>query len=243
MLFRSAQSINNGASSTPLAIQIGTTNTTQATTVGSATLSGSNFDNDSSDNSDDLAVILQDANLSTSTKTVTDLNGGLLEPGDTLRYTITLKNSSNFNATNLSLTDNMPALISSYTLVTIPAGSINNSEIAPAGSNSSGLVQIDNISISAASSVTVVIEAILSSGAQNGNSVTNTAVAGNNGQSYTFSSPTLTVNNVIDGSGNKPLYLHSDSSLTRIASTEENFVTINDDQSNTWAIKIGRAHV
>jgi uncharacterized repeat protein (TIGR01451 family) len=231
-----AQSINNGASSTPLAIQIGTTNTTQATTVGSATLSGSNFDNDSSDNSDDLAVILQDANLSTSTKTVTDLNGGLLEPGDTLRYTITLKNSSNFNATNLSLTDNMPALISSYTLVTIPTGSINNSEIAPAGSNSSGLVQIDNISISAASSVTVVIEAILSSGAQNGNSVTNTAVAGNNGQSYTFSSPTLTVNNVIDGSGNKPLYLHSDSSLTRIASTEENFVTINDDQSNTWAI-------
>ncbi len=231
-----AQSINNGASSTPLSVQIGTASTTQATTVGSATLSGSNFDNDSSDNSDDLAVILQDANLSTSTKSVVDVNGGLVEPGDTLRYTITLKNSSNFNATNLSLTDNMPALISSYTLVTIPAGSINNSAIAPAGSNSSGLVQIDNISISAASSVTVLIEAILSSGAQNGNSVTNTAVAGNNGQSYTFSSPTLTVNNVIDGSGNKPLYLHSNSSLTRIASTDENFVTINDGQSNTWVI-------
>lgn len=231
-----AQSINNGASSTPLAIQIGTTNTTQATTVGSATLSGSNFDNDSSDNSDDLAVILQDANLSTSTKTVTDLNGGLLEPGDTLRYTITLKNSSNFNATNLSLTDNMPALISSYTLITTPAGSINNSANAPSGTNATGLVQIDNISISAAGSVTIVLEAVVSSGAQNGNSITNTAIAGNNAQNYTFSSPTVSINNVIDGSGNKPLYLHSNLSLTRVADTSNDSVSYSSGQSRTWII-------
>ncbi|AHK17701.1 beta strand repeat-containing protein [Thalassolituus oleivorans] len=231
-----AQSINNGASSTPLAIQIGTTNTTQATTVGSATLSGSNFDNDSSDNSDDLAVILQDANLSTSTKTVTDLNGGLLEPGDTLRYTITLKNSSNFNATNLSLTDNIPALISSYTLITTPAGSINNSANAPSGTNATGLVQIDNISISAAGSVTIVLEAVVSSGAQNGNSITNTAIAGNNAQNYTFSSPTVSINNVIDGSGNKPLYLHSNLSLTRVADTSNDSVSYSSGQSRTWII-------
>jgi uncharacterized repeat protein (TIGR01451 family) len=43
------------------------------------------------------------------TKTVTDLNGGAVLPGDVLQYTIALSNSGNDTATNLVLTDAIPA--------------------------------------------------------------------------------------------------------------------------------------
>jgi len=43
------------------------------------------------------------------TKTVTDLNGGNIVIGDTLRYTISLSNTGQDTATNVILTDNIPA--------------------------------------------------------------------------------------------------------------------------------------
>ncbi|MCK5799545.1 MAG: DUF11 domain-containing protein, partial [Deltaproteobacteria bacterium] len=46
-----------------------------------------------------------EADLSTSTKTVTDDNGGDVEPGDTLRYTITLKNTGDAVARDVTVRD------------------------------------------------------------------------------------------------------------------------------------------
>lgn len=43
------------------------------------------------------------------TKTVTDINGGDLQPGDILEYTITYQNTGNDAATDVVLTDNIPA--------------------------------------------------------------------------------------------------------------------------------------
>ncbi|ABW30179.1 conserved domain protein [Acaryochloris marina MBIC11017] len=43
------------------------------------------------------------------TKTVTDVNGGDLNPGDILEYTITYQNTGNDNATDVVLTDAIPA--------------------------------------------------------------------------------------------------------------------------------------
>ena len=118
-----ANAIPVGSDAPPLSIIFGTSNTTQGAISGDAVLDGVNFDNNPADNIDDLTVILQDANLSASTKSVLDLNGGQVLPGDTLRYTLTITNSSNFNATNINLTDHMPALISSYNIFQRPASS------------------------------------------------------------------------------------------------------------------------
>ena len=48
-------------------------------------------------------------NFSISTKTVSDLNGGLVTTGDTLRYTIVVRNSGNMNATGIVVNDTVPA--------------------------------------------------------------------------------------------------------------------------------------
>ncbi len=231
-----AATITNGASASPLSVTLNTDSTTQSAISGEAVLDGVYFDNNLADNRDDLTVQLQDANLATSTKTVTDLNGGQVQPGDTLRYTLNLRNTSNFNATDIRLTDHMPALISSFSVYSRPAGSTDNSVTAPAGDNGTGTVVIDNIRINAGATATVIIDAVISSGAQNGNSITNSAVVGNPAVNYTVTSPTVTINSALDNSGNKPLYLQSDATLNRIADTGGNYRTVNNNTTLNWGL-------
>lgn len=225
-----------GADAPTLNVTYGTVNTTLGSITGDAVLEGINFDNNTADNVDDLTVTLQDANLSSSTKSVLDLNGGQVLPGDTLRYTLTITNSSNFNATNITLSDHMPALISSYNIYQRPASSTNNSQPAPAGDNGAGVVLINDLSITSGSSISIIIDAIISTGAQDGQTITNTAIIGNPASNYTISSPTVTINNALDNSGNKPIYLQNDATLTRIADTTGGYQLINDLQSVTWAL-------
>jgi uncharacterized repeat protein (TIGR01451 family) len=231
-----ANAIPVGSDAPPLSIIFGTSNTTQGAISGDAVLDGVNFDNNPADNIDDLTVILQDANLSASTKSVLDLNGGQVLPGDTLRYTLTITNSSNFNATNINLTDHMPALISSYNIFQRPASSTDNSQPAPAGDNNTGVVVINDLSITSGASISVIIDAVISAGAQDGQTITNTAVIGNPATNYSITSPTVTINNAFNNSGNKPLYLQSDATLTRIADTTGGYQTVNDLQSITWGL-------
>ena len=219
-----------------LTLTLDTTATTQTQITGDASLEGVNFDNRLANNSDDLTVQLQDANLSTSVKNVLDLNGGQVLPGDTLRYTMNITNSSNFNATAVTLNDPMPALISSFSVFSRPGGSTDNSQPAPAGTNGTGLVLINDLSIPAGASVSVVVDAVISSGAQDGQTITNVATVGNPAVNYTITSPTVTINNALDNSGNKPLYLQPDSTLTRIADTSGNFQVINDQQTVQWTL-------
>jgi len=61
-------------------------------------------------------------NLSTSTKTVLDLNGGDAAPGDTLRYTITLTETAGRATSGVSVTDHIPANATFASMVSIPAG-------------------------------------------------------------------------------------------------------------------------
>jgi len=225
-----------GASAPALNVTLGTSNTSQPTLSGDAVLDGVNFDNKSANNTNDITVTLQDANLSSSVKRVLDLNGGQVLPGDVLRFTMDITNSSNFNATDISLSDPMPALISSFQVFRRPAGSTDNSQPAPAGANGAGVVQIDNLSINAGATATIIVDAVISAGAQDGESITNVATVGNPAVNTTITSPTVTINNALGNSGNKPLYLQPDSTLTRIADTTGNYQLVNDQQTVTWAL-------
>ncbi|MFA6472531.1 MAG: hypothetical protein WCU00_10865 [Candidatus Latescibacterota bacterium] len=64
--------------------------------------------------------------LNTSTKSVTDLNGGLTVPGDTLSYSISIKNTGGLNAVNIALKDTLDSHLAYVTGSGSPAPSATN---------------------------------------------------------------------------------------------------------------------
>jgi uncharacterized repeat protein (TIGR01451 family) len=111
--------------------------------------------------------------LSTSAKTVVDNNGNRLEPGDGLRYTISLTNTGNRNAT-VSLVDDMPAVVNSFALVGAVPGS--SFAAAPAGTNTTGQLSVVALTVAAGTTETVVFDLLVDGGAANNTSVENCAV-------------------------------------------------------------------
>jgi len=87
-------------------------------------------------------------NLSTSSKTVVDLNGGDLQGNDVLEYTITLTNTGNMAATGIQVTDDMPAHTNTLNVQSI-AGGVDASVIG-GGVNSTGFLDITGIILDAA---------------------------------------------------------------------------------------------
>ena len=91
-------------------------------------------------------------NLSTSGKSVADVNGGLVEPGDQLRYTITLANTGNRPAT-VSLTDDLPAFVGGFALVApVPGAAFSP---PPAGANGTGRLIVTSLPLPAGSTRTI----------------------------------------------------------------------------------------
>jgi uncharacterized repeat protein (TIGR01451 family) len=152
-------------------------------------------------------------NLSTSTKTVLDLNGGDVMPGDILRYTITLTETNGNTANAVTVTDNIPANVNAITAASIrsfPLGATNASTYVGTGSNNTGFLNITGINIPAGGSVTIIFEVTVSgaSGSTIANSATITVPGGVGGNP---SAPTLVVNGGSQaGTGNKPLYFYDD---------------------------------
>ena len=67
-------------------------------------------DPNTAQNDDATCVTVVSApDLSAFTKAVTDLNGGQARPGDVLRYTLTVRNDGNESASNVVITDAVPA--------------------------------------------------------------------------------------------------------------------------------------
>jgi uncharacterized repeat protein (TIGR01451 family) len=146
-------------------------------------------------------VIVTPADLSTSTKTVLDVNGGSLLPGDLVRYTITITESAGQAANNVQLADVVDANLSSINIIN-PGGGTDNS--------SGNTIDISNISVPASGNVVVEFEANVSGAAGTGTSINNTAIITDvvSGQITNAVSPTLVVNN-IPTTGTKQLYLDS----------------------------------
>lgn len=186
----------------------------------------------------DTVTILK-SNLSTSTKTVVDLNGGDANPGDVLQYTITLNETGGqgVDATGVQVVDDMPADVGSLSIVSTPAGSTNQS-VGTGGANGTGQVKVTGITVPAGGSATIVFNATISGSAGSGDTITNTAtISSASGTGATPSVDTTVAASQGPSSGNKVLYLYDNLQLTRTPQvTNTAGVAINGGSTQTWTL-------
>jgi len=183
----------------------------------SGTINGLLFDNILSNNTVVKSYIINNPDLTTSIKEVIDLNGGNVNSGDTLRYTITINESAGIAVNGISITDNIFSEFSGYNIISIPLDAIDNSLLAPAGTFNSGVVQIDNINVAANGSQSIVIDAILSTNLPPSTEINNNvSITSSATTELTRSSPIIyTAQAINPATGNKLLYLHSISNVGR----------------------------
>jgi trimeric autotransporter adhesin len=206
-----AAPLNVGASFPPITLTVNVLEAAAANVTNSVTVSSApSFDLDTGNNTDTDPTVTIDPNLTTSTKTVVDVNGGEASPGDTLRYTVTLRESAGGQAVNVSLADDVPDNVTFAGFVSIPAGSSSSFTAAPAGSNGNGIVNVTGITVPASSTVTVVFDVTVIAGTLPGSTIDNTATVTNpNGPENNPAAPQVVVNpSLIPASGIKFVYLH-----------------------------------
>ena len=109
--------------------------------------------------------------LGTSSKTVQDLNGAPLEPGDTLRYTVTFANTGNRPGT-LTTQDDLPPHVAGFAWVQQLPGS---SFTPGAGINSTGRITVASLVVQPGTARTMVFEVTLAASAPNGAAIQNCA--------------------------------------------------------------------
>jgi uncharacterized repeat protein (TIGR01451 family) len=115
--------------------------------------------------------------MGTSHKTVVDVNGGKLEPGDTLRYTVTFANTGNQPAT-LDVQDDLPPHVANFTWIQQPVGAT----FTPgAGANGTGRITIAGLTVAPEQpgpppeSVTMVFEVTVAAAAPHNAAIQNCA--------------------------------------------------------------------
>lgn len=163
------------------------------------------------DNSASAAIDVS-GDLSASTKTVVDVNGGDVQPGDVLRYTINLVNTGAGNATGVSVSDDIPADLNNFNVVSTPAGASDNSTFAGTGSNGNGLLNVSGITVPGGGSTTIVYEVTVNNGVADGTVITNSATVANpQGAGATPTAQVTVTNSFAPISGNKQLYLYDNS--------------------------------
>lgn len=203
--------LNTGASASLQITASANAGTSGATITNTARLQRlDQIDINAADNSASVDLIpTQAGDLSTSTKTVVDLNGGDILAGDTLRYTITLLNSDTVAASNLRVTDHVPANVDSFIIVSFPGGASNSSTGAGTGANGNGYLDIAGIAVPASGSATIVFDVRVNG--PNGATIANTANISNpGGLGGTAVAPTLTIAaSSVPASGTKQLYLRA----------------------------------
>lgn len=174
-------------------------------------------------------------NLSTSTKTVSDMNGGDTEAGDTLQYTITLTETNNIAAGSVSVSDTIDTDLTNVTPVSCGGGG--------SCSYSAPTLSCSGISVAAGGSVTIVYTADISNSAIPGTTITNTAnITVTDGTGGTAVAPVVTVAGTTTGTGTKRLYLYDSTSspswkLSRTQNTTTTgYATVSTSGSQTWSM-------
>ena len=167
----------------------------------SLVIPGSITDFNSNNNSATVNIPVN-SNLSTSTKTWIDLNGGDQNPGDVIQYTITLNETANAAASGVVVTDTFPVTLTSLSVTSCPAGAT----CTIVGQ----VLTVSNISVAANGTAAIVVSATILGGTAIGTPINNTAMITNpGGTGATPTAPTLTVSaSAIPAQGSKPLYLY-----------------------------------
>lgn len=105
-------------------------------------------------------------------KRAEDLNGGTLQPGDEIRFTISLRNSGN-QAASVNIGDDLPAFLEGAVLDSAPTGVVLRP--APAGASGTGRVEGTSITIGARTTSTIIVRARVRADAPNGQRIANIA--------------------------------------------------------------------
>jgi uncharacterized repeat protein (TIGR01451 family) len=193
----------NGASAPSITLTVSVGAAAYPSVTNTATVSSGTFDNvaaNSTNVGDPTTVLAPD--LSTSTKTVLDLSGGDADPGDVLRYTVTVRESAGVAASGVSVTDTVPATLTNLMTVTCPPGASCN----VAGQT----LTVSALSVPASGAATIVFDAAIAGGTPVGTTIDNTAtITPLAGTGAAAAAPTVIVSqSAIPQSGNKPLYLY-----------------------------------
>lgn len=231
--------LNANASLPPIALTVAVGNAAYPSVTNTVAVTTPSNDPDATNNSaTDTAPVLG-SNLSTSTKTVQDLNGGDANPGDTLRYTITLTETAGIAASGVVVTDDVPSAAASFNVTALPAGATNNSTGAGTGANGTGRIDISGVNVPANGSVAIVFDMQIAAGVAPGSTIDNTASIDNlGGTDATPAAPQVIVSqSQIPSSGTKQLYLRASNQLHRtppsaaVASTE-----LDPNESASWTL-------
>lgn len=175
-----------------------------------ANVTSDSIDNEPANNTATDATTVVGSDLSTATKGVVDLNGGDADPGETLRYTIALPETGGVPAAPVQVTDDMPGLISSFSIVSLPPGAVDNSTGAGTGANGTGRLDIANISVPANGTASIVFDVVITAGANPGDIISNIAtIANGSGAGASPIAPNVVVSqSQIPPGGPKTLYLY-----------------------------------
>ncbi len=111
-------------------------------------------------------------NLSTSTKSVVDNNGGNVEPGDTLTYTITAINTGDGRATGVAVTDTIDTDTQNLTNVTrTNCGSSTNSSTGTA-------LNVTGVTVNVGTNCVITFDVTVKNPLNNHTAIANTATIG-----------------------------------------------------------------
>ena len=181
--------------------------------------------------------------LSTSTKTVIDLNGGSLYPGDVLRYTITLVESAGFPAAGIRVTDIIPSHLSGFGIkpVSVPVGATDSSTSDGTGPNGTGYMDVSGINLPAFGSDMIVFDVTVDMAAVAGSTIDNTAVVSVPSGFGASPNAATIIATTEPASGTKLLYLSTNADLSRTPPEVSTYQTLNRNNSNSWTLTPGLA--
>lgn len=212
-----APTLNPGASLPPITLTVNVLEAAAPSVVNTVVVSTPSYELITPNNTATDTTSTLDPNLSTSTKTFVDLNGGEVSPGDIVRYTVTLRESAGGQAVNVSLTDSIPDNTTFTSFFSIPAGATSTYAPPPAGPINNGLITVSGITVPASNSVAVVFDVTVIAGTAPGEFINNTATINNpNGPENSPAALQITVNpSLIPASGTKFLYLRRNAAGTK----------------------------